>query len=144
MTLLSHKWKMGDEWGHQYASWPFFSHELTLIPAWISNHTPSKVWDEITYPYPNSNGWTTEVLKWISNFISHFIMDVITYPCWDQSPRYPTNKQCQAISSCVQQLRYLFCKMSLTINNFAVCIMIHPSEDITQNRQWNCDKSLVL
>ena len=26
---------------------------LTLIPGWISNHMTSKVWDEITYPFPN-------------------------------------------------------------------------------------------
>ena len=30
--------------------------ELTLIPAWKSNHMPSKVWDEITYPFPNIKG----------------------------------------------------------------------------------------
>ena len=29
---------------------PSFNDGLTLIPAWISNHMPSKVWDEITYP----------------------------------------------------------------------------------------------
>ena len=46
---------------------------LTWIPSWISNHMPSKVWDEITYPVPNFN----EVWEWISNFIPHIIMDVI-------------------------------------------------------------------
>ena len=44
-------------------------HGLTLIPAWISNHTSSKLWAEITYPYPNFNGCTVEVWEWISNFI---------------------------------------------------------------------------
>ena len=34
---------------------------------------PSKVWDEITYPFPNFNGVTVEVWEWISNFIPHFI-----------------------------------------------------------------------
>ena len=34
---------------------------LTLIPAWIINHMPSKVWDEITYPFLNFNGATVEV-----------------------------------------------------------------------------------
>ena len=29
---------------------------LTLMPMGISNHTPSKVWDEITYPFTNFNG----------------------------------------------------------------------------------------
>ena len=39
----------------------FYSHGLTLIPAWISNHMPSKVWGEITYPFLNFNGCTVEV-----------------------------------------------------------------------------------
>ena len=26
---------------------PFYCYRLTLIPAWMSNHMPSKVWDEI-------------------------------------------------------------------------------------------------
>ena len=28
-------------------------HGLAFIPAWISNHTPNKVHDEITYPFQN-------------------------------------------------------------------------------------------
>ena len=28
---------------------PFYKHELTLIPAWISNHMSSKMQDELTY-----------------------------------------------------------------------------------------------
>ena len=43
---------------------------------------PSKVGDEITYPFPNFNGATIEVDEWISNFITQFIMDVITDTCW--------------------------------------------------------------
>ena len=42
-------------------SGPFYQHGLTLIPSWISNHTPSKLWDEITYPFLNFNGCTVEV-----------------------------------------------------------------------------------
>ena len=38
---------------------------------------PSKVSDEITYPFPNLNGATVEVWEWISNSTPHFIMDVI-------------------------------------------------------------------
>ena len=44
-----------------------------------------KVWGEITYPFPNLNGYTVEVSEWISNSITYFMMDVITYPCWDKS-----------------------------------------------------------
>ena len=58
---------------------------LTLIPAWISNHMPSKVWDEATYTFPNFNGCTVNVWEWISNFILRFMMDLIIYPCWDLS-----------------------------------------------------------
>ena len=34
---------------------PFYQHWLTLIPTWICNHMPSKLWDEITYPFLNFN-----------------------------------------------------------------------------------------
>ena len=43
---------------------------------------PSKMWDEIIYPFPNFNGYTIEVWERISHFIAHIIMHVITYPCW--------------------------------------------------------------
>ena len=39
----------------------FYLHGLTLIPAWISNHMPGKVWGDITYPFLNFNGCTVEV-----------------------------------------------------------------------------------
>ena len=58
---------------------------LTSIPAWISNCNYHKVWDEITYPFPNFNGYTVEVWKWRSNFVPHFTGHVITYPCLDWS-----------------------------------------------------------
>ena len=32
----------------------------------------SKVWDEITYPFPNFNGAAVEVWEWKSNFMSLF------------------------------------------------------------------------
>ena len=31
---------------------PYYWCVLTLIPAWIRTYMPSKVWDEITYPWP--------------------------------------------------------------------------------------------
>ena len=41
-------------WNIQIATWsPFYKHVSTLIPACISNHMPSRVWDEIIYPFPN-------------------------------------------------------------------------------------------
>ena len=43
------------------------------------------MWNEITYPFPNSNSVTVEVWEWISNFIPHFIGHSITYACWDYS-----------------------------------------------------------
>ena len=60
--------------------WPLLLTGIQLlISAWISNHMSSKVWDEITYPFPNFNGCAIEVWEWISEFIPHFILDVITY-----------------------------------------------------------------
>ena len=56
---------------------------LTLIPTWIINNMPMFVWNWITYPFPNVNGTTVDVLERISNFIPHLIMDVDTYSYWD-------------------------------------------------------------
>ena len=40
---------------------PFYEHGLNLIPAWISNHKPSKVYDEVNYPFLNFNSATVGV-----------------------------------------------------------------------------------
>ena len=63
----------------------FYLYGLTLIPAWISNHIPINVWDELIHPFPNSNSTAVEVWEWISNFITHFKIDMITYRCWHLS-----------------------------------------------------------
>ena len=39
---------------------------------------PSKVWDDITFSFPNFSGFTAEVWEWTSNFIPYFIMDSMT------------------------------------------------------------------
>ena len=47
-------------------SWgPFYSIGLTLIQAWITNHTHYKIRDEITYPFTNFNGFRVKVWEWI-------------------------------------------------------------------------------
>ena len=56
--------------------------EHHLLLTWISNYIHFKVWDKITYPFPNFNGYTAEVWEWISNSIPHFTGHVTTYPCW--------------------------------------------------------------
>ena len=56
---------------------PLYQHGFNSIPAWTSNHMPSEVWVEITYPFPNTNGATVEVWEWIINFIPHFKMRCI-------------------------------------------------------------------
>ena len=38
---------------------------------------PTKIWDEITYPFPNFNGATVDVWEWMIHFIPHFVMDVM-------------------------------------------------------------------
>ena len=41
-----------------------------------------KVWDEITYLFPNFSGATVEVWELTGNFTPHIIMDVMTYSYW--------------------------------------------------------------
>ena len=52
---------LSQEYSSLSTNGPFYLHGLTLIPAWISNHMPNKVPDEITYPFLNFNGATVEV-----------------------------------------------------------------------------------
>ena len=53
------------------------SHVYPLNQAWKSNHTQSKIWGDITYPFPNVNACTVEVWECISYLIAHLIMDLI-------------------------------------------------------------------
>ena len=62
---------------------PIFQTHDYPIETWISNPMSSKVWDEITYPFPNFNGAT--VWEWMSNFIPYHVMNVMIYPCRDQT-----------------------------------------------------------
>ena len=74
LTLLSNSTVNMDFWGL------FYEHGLDSIRPGISNHMSSKVWDEITYPFPSFNGavdefsypfpdFIGEVWEWISNCI---------------------------------------------------------------------------
>ena len=102
---------------------------MTLIPAWISNHVSGKVWDEITFPFPNFNGCTVEVWKWISNFIPHRIMDVITYPRLDW-----TWSQWQS-PALIQR-----CKCSRTL---LIGILVSCSSFRKNIRHWGATKILM-
>ena len=64
--------------------YPFFLGPFLLIwfsfnPVRISNYIQEKVWDEITYPFPNFNSATIEVFERIRNCIQNFTGHVITY-----------------------------------------------------------------
>ena len=50
---------------------------------------PSKIWDEIYYPFQNFNDATGDVWEWTRNFIPHFIMNMITYPRWGMMNNVP-------------------------------------------------------
>ena len=49
-------------------------------------HTVSEVWGEITYPFPNVNGATVEVLERIRNFIQYFLIDVLIHAVIKMNP----------------------------------------------------------
>ena len=64
---------------------PLFLHGLTLTPTWIHNCIHYKVWDNIVYPFSNSNSAAVDVFEWISNFHSIFHGACDYLSCWDQS-----------------------------------------------------------
>ena len=65
VDISCHCWPWPGDQGHLLLTWI----TVTLIPTWISNYIHYKVWDEITYPFPNFSGTTIEIWKWISNYI---------------------------------------------------------------------------
>ena len=97
-------------WCHQKWYWPWYKwlqkchlnleYLGSLSLTWINFNPgmPSKVWDEISNPYPNSNDYTVEVWDWIgwgiwrhpykyasALFVSCLHDDVIK---WKHFPRY--------------------------------------------------------
>ena len=48
---------------------PFYYHVLTLIPVWMSNYICCKMFNDITYPFPNFSGATVEDWEWMNDFI---------------------------------------------------------------------------
>ena len=51
-------------------------------PSMISNYIHYKMWDEITYIFPNFSGATIEVWEWISSLIPHLTGHVTTNSYW--------------------------------------------------------------
>ena len=45
--------KIQGNYGQHISRSPFYQHELTLIPIWISSHISNGVLDDITYPFLN-------------------------------------------------------------------------------------------
>ena len=48
----------------------FYKDGLTLIPSWISDHTPGKILDDITFPRRNYNEDF-----WLNNLFYHTLYD---------------------------------------------------------------------
>ena len=78
MANTKYQWQCVQTMAARLILWPS-ADCLTLIPIWISNYMPSKVWDEITHSFPNFTGATVELWEWISNFIPHVIKDVLIH-----------------------------------------------------------------
>ena len=48
---------------------PLYWHAYPVIPKWDVHY---KIWDVITYPFPNFSYCTIEIWEWINNCIPHF------------------------------------------------------------------------
>ena len=54
---------------------PFYWYCLTVIPRRVTNYMPSKVWDEMTYPFPNFNTiefWECNYMSLLWSKLIHF------------------------------------------------------------------------
>ena len=95
VLIRSQHWWRWMSWCHQATSrslrqgWPrsrlpyvinspqciYMMDRLTSLPEWISNHRPTKLWEEIIFPFLN--------FKWISNSIyQNFINQKLFYLVW--------------------------------------------------------------
>ena len=52
---------------------------LTIIPAWITNHLPSSVWDETTYTFPNFS-WNLRMYRNIMPQFAGHVNDYLSMP----------------------------------------------------------------
>ena len=48
---------------HPLCLGPFYWHAITLIIAWMTNYIHYKMWDEITFPFPNFNTAQTRQIR---------------------------------------------------------------------------------
>ena len=55
-------------WWRHHEDEVMVNYLLLLILSRISNHMPSKMWDEITYLFPEVSSYTVQVWGWIINF----------------------------------------------------------------------------
>ena len=69
----------------------FYKDGLTLILIWISNHMPSKVWDEITYPFPKFNNHILSLTTPL--FLQKFIQAFSNHPSVSTKPIQANNKE---------------------------------------------------
>ena len=112
-------------------------HALILITTLVSNHKPGKVWDEITYPFPNFNGVNVGSLEiWIGDFISHFSVLVITYPCWLLLSRRAYRFSCQV----AHQATWFF---KMTLSPVQCCWCNHVMTKCFFNNSGNKNTSIL-
>ena len=84
------------------------AYDDTLIPAQKSNYAHYKVWNEITFPFPNINCAAVEVWEWTSNRTLYWVCDYLSmlpwftgYQAWKKIPR-PDNEMTNFSSKVTQ------------------------------------------
>ena len=111
MCYVRHRVKTNETFGD-----PFYKHRLTLNPARMPHHIHHKVWNEITFPSLNFNGFIDEVWRRIGTFFPHFTGHVcqgvnsvstdLEQECWE-----PGNTHIQSwrwkFDNCYTATRYL-------------------------------------
>ena len=121
-----------------------------------SNQMPSKVWDEITYPFPNFNGATVEVWEWLSIFIPHFVMDELLIHAWikvdpgyircEQTKQYSyiqgiPGKKTINVEMCIVGAQYMLMAIHLTRNQMCSFICCNDNVKLVFH---NCQMSHFL
>ena len=110
-----------DCWG------PFYWRGLTSIPTWISNHMLRKLWDEITYPFPNFNGFSVISFHTLQCMWLLIHAGIKVNPCYPNWPRADgiANHKCPVTPANSAQL--LYGNLSPLISIQAASSLVTPS-----------------
>ena len=128
---------------------------MPYLISWIDSYFHHKLWDEITYPFPNFNGCTVEVWEWISDFIPYFYngcnyLSMLGLTLIHVSKRGPWQIQELSINSLWPGDAIWRHGARSTLAQVMACCLMAPSHDLNQcwliigEVPWHSSQGIIL